>query len=59
MHMPGIALVREGEVRHCQGTAVAAWSARKADGTAVGKGTHVYDLAPEGRITRVVGLWST
>jgi uncharacterized protein YndB with AHSA1/START domain len=56
-YMPGIALVREGEVRHCQGTAIVAWSARKADGSVVGKGTNVFDLAPDGRIARVVGVW--
>ncbi|MBZ5589806.1 MAG: SRPBCC domain-containing protein [Acidobacteriia bacterium] len=55
--MPGIVLVRDGEVRHCQGTATAAWVARKADGNALARGTNVYDLAPDGRIARVVGLW--
>lgn len=56
-YMPGITLVREGDVRHCQGTALAAWTAKKADGSAVGKGTNVYELAPDGRIAKAVGFW--
>jgi hypothetical protein len=55
--MPGIVLVREGEVRQCQGTAIADWSANKPDGTVAARGTNVYDLAPDGRIARVVGFW--
>jgi len=57
MHMPGIVLSRTGDVRQCQGTAVVDWEARGADGAARGKGTNVFDLAPDGRIGRVVGFW--
>ena len=31
--MPGMRLEREGDVRHCQGTVLADWVARAADGT--------------------------
>jgi uncharacterized protein YndB with AHSA1/START domain len=59
VHMPGVRLERDGEVRQCQGTAVVDWLARAADGQERGKGTNVFDLAPDGRITRAVGLWRT
>jgi len=54
--MPGIRLQREGNVQHCQGTAVARWIAT-ADGSVRGRGANVYDFAPDGRIARVIGLW--
>jgi uncharacterized protein YndB with AHSA1/START domain len=56
-HMPGVRLQRDGEVRQCQGTAIVDWQARAADGQERGRGTNVFDLAPDGRIMRVVGLW--
>ena len=58
MHMPGVRLERASDVRQCQGTAVADWTAVKSDGSAAGRGTNVFDLAPDGRISRIVGLWS-
>jgi uncharacterized protein YndB with AHSA1/START domain len=57
-HMPGVRLERQGEVRHCQGVALADWVARGPDGQPRGRGTNVFELAPDGRIARVVGLWS-
>ena len=57
-HMPGVRLERAGEVRHCQGTALADWVARGADGQVKGRGTNVFELGPDGLVTRVVGLWS-
>jgi uncharacterized protein YndB with AHSA1/START domain len=57
VHMPGVRLEREGEVRQCQGTAVVDWVARTAEGQERARGTNVFDLAPDGRITRAVGLW--
>lgn len=57
--MPGLRLVREGHVRHCQGTAVADWVARTADGQERGRGTNVYTLAHDGRLLAVTGLWGT
>jgi uncharacterized protein YndB with AHSA1/START domain len=58
MHMPGLRLEREGDVRHCQGVALADWVARGPDGAPRGKGTNVFELAADGRITRVVGFWA-
>ena len=55
--MPGIRLHREGDVRHCQGTVLANWIARGADGREHGKGTNVFTLGGDGRITAVTGLW--
>ena len=57
MHMPGLALERAGEVRQCQGTAVADWIAKGPDGAPRGRGSNVFDLAPDGRMSRIVGLW--
>jgi uncharacterized protein YndB with AHSA1/START domain len=56
-HMPGVRLKRTGDVRHCQGTAVAEWVAEGPGGKPAGSGTNVFDLAPDGRLARVVGLW--
>jgi hypothetical protein len=57
MHMPGIRLVRSGDVRQCQGTAIVDWTAQGPDGQPRGAGTNVFGLAPDGRIARVVGFW--
>jgi uncharacterized protein YndB with AHSA1/START domain len=56
IHMPGVRLERDGEVRQCQGTALVDWVARAADGQVRGRGTNVFELAPDGRIARAVGL---
>jgi uncharacterized protein YndB with AHSA1/START domain len=57
MHMPGMTLARAGEVRQAHGTAIAGWTALGPDGAPRGAGTNVFDLAPDGRIRRVVGFW--
>lgn len=57
IHMPGMVLDRTGDVRQCQGTAVADWVAKGPDGATRGRGTNVFLLAPDGLIARVVGLW--
>jgi uncharacterized protein YndB with AHSA1/START domain len=57
MHMPGVVLERTGDVRQCQGTAVVEWAAKGPDGAPRGRGTNVFELAPDGRIARVVGFW--
>jgi uncharacterized protein YndB with AHSA1/START domain len=54
--MPGIRLRRDGDVRHCQGTVLAEWTARSADGQPRGRGANVFELGPDGRIQSVVGL---
>jgi hypothetical protein len=57
--MPGVRLEREGEVRQCQGTVMANWVALAKGGEQRGRGTSVFDLAPDGRISRVVGFWGS
>jgi uncharacterized protein YndB with AHSA1/START domain len=57
--MPGMTLARTGEVRQCQGTAIADWIARGPDGAERGRGVNVFDFGPDGRITRVVGFWGS
>ena len=56
MFMPGLTLHRDGEPRQCQGTALVEWVMRSPDGAERGRGTNVVDLAPDGRLARVVGL---
>jgi uncharacterized protein YndB with AHSA1/START domain len=53
--MPGIRLERRGDVRHCQGTALADWVALKGD-TQVMAGTNVFMFGAGGKLTGVVGL---
>lgn len=55
--MPGMTLRRAGDIRLSHGTAIADWTASAADGSPRGKGTNVYDLSPDGLISRVVGFW--
>lgn len=55
--MPGVVLERQGEARQCQGTALVDWVVKGPDGTARAKGTNVFELAPDGRIARVTGIW--
>jgi hypothetical protein len=58
-HMPGVRLERSGAPRHCQGTALVDWVVRAPDGTVSRCGTNVLELAPNGRIAGIVGLWAT
>jgi len=55
--MPGFALKRDGDVRHCQGTALADWVAAGSAGRPQSTGTNVFVLAPDGKIELVTGLW--
>jgi uncharacterized protein YndB with AHSA1/START domain len=55
--MPGIKLERRGPVRHCQGTALADWTAIGPDGKTLGAGSNVFTLGSDGRISHVTGLW--
>jgi uncharacterized protein YndB with AHSA1/START domain len=57
LHMPGMRLERQGDARQCQGTVAVSWVAKTADGAERGRGTNVFDLAPDGRIARATGLW--
>jgi uncharacterized protein YndB with AHSA1/START domain len=54
--MPGIGLRRKGDVRHCQGTVLADWTAAGSDGKERMSGTSVFVFGPDGRIDSVTGL---
>lgn len=56
--MPGMTIARDGEVAQCQGTATAAWTAKGPDGAVRGRGTNVFELAPDGRVRKATGLWA-
>ena len=55
--MPGLQMQRRGEVRHCQGTALADWVAVAADGQERATGTNVFVFDADGRIEAVTGFW--
>jgi len=54
--MPGVTLSRAGDVRVSHGSALAEWNAARG-AEPVGKGTNVFELAPDGRISSVTGFW--
>lgn len=54
--MPGSRLERRGDIRHCQGTVLAEWTAFGPRGE-TGRGANVFTLDPDGRIADIVGLW--
>lgn len=56
--MPGIRLERSGEVRHCQGTALADWVAVTTAGESRGSGTNVFSFDANGLIRAVTGFWT-
>ena len=56
--MPGLRIFREGIIRQCQGTVLADWVARAADGQERGRGTNVFVFSAAGRIESVTGFWS-
>ena len=56
-HMPGLRLQRQGDVRQCQGVLLADWAAIGPDGAVAGRGTNVFLLAPDGRLSRATGFW--
>ncbi len=55
--MPGMRIERRGEVRHCQWDVLADWIALAADGQERGRGTNVFTLDANGRITACTGFW--
>jgi len=55
--MPGQRLVRNGDVRHCQGVVLADWLAVGPDDQPRGKGTNVFTLDVDGRIETATGFW--
>jgi uncharacterized protein YndB with AHSA1/START domain len=56
--MPDIHLKRNGEVKHCNGTVLAEWTAIGADGKEKARGLNVFTLRGDGLIESVVGFWS-
>jgi hypothetical protein len=56
--MPGMHLRRQGDVRHCQGTLLADWTAVATDGSERGNGTNVFVLRADGLIESVTGFWA-
>lgn len=57
-HGPVGAIERDGPARQCQGTAVVDWLVRGPDGHPALRGANVVELAPDGRIASIVGLWT-
>jgi len=55
--MPGVQLRRDGDVRHCQGTVLADWTAT-ADGQPRGRGTNVFVVGGDGKFTSITGFWA-
>jgi uncharacterized protein YndB with AHSA1/START domain len=55
--MPGLRMMRELDVRQCQGLALADWVARTPDGREPAAGTTVFELGADGRIQTVTGFW--
>ena len=55
--MPGIAMARSGDARHCQGLVLADWIAGPPS-QPVARGTNAFELTPDGRIRAVTGFWS-
>src|SRR4029453_10732839 len=56
--MPGVVLERQGDARSCQGLALVGGSVKGPDGNPRAKGTNVFELAKDGRIARVTGVWA-
>jgi uncharacterized protein YndB with AHSA1/START domain len=55
--MPGMKLERHGDLRQCQGTALADWVARGPDGQERANGTNVFLFNADGLIEAVTGFW--
>jgi uncharacterized protein YndB with AHSA1/START domain len=57
VHMRASRLERCGPAQQSHGTALVPWRALAADGSSLGEGTNALELAADGRLVRVVGLW--
>lgn len=55
--MPGVALNRNGRVRHCQGNVLADWVALKGD-KQVSSGTNLFQFTADGEVRFVTGFWA-
>jgi hypothetical protein len=56
--MPGLQMKRHGDVRQCQGVALADWIVRAADDQERARVTSVFVFNSDGLIESVTGLWS-
>jgi uncharacterized protein YndB with AHSA1/START domain len=56
--MPGMKSQRQGDARHCLGTALVDWSVPGPEGKTLAKGTNVFRFDADGKIVDVVGLWA-
>ncbi len=56
--MPGIRMERRGGIRHCQWHVLADWVALSAGGEERGRGTNLFVLDADGRISQVTGFWA-
>lgn len=56
--MPGLRMERHGALRHCQWQVLADWMATGKEGQPQGRGTNLFVLDWEGRITSVTGFWT-
>lgn len=56
--MPGIHMERLGAIRHTQGTVLADWAARTADGHTVMQGVNVFMFGANGKIESATGIVS-
>jgi hypothetical protein len=56
--MPGLQLLRNGDIRHCQGMVLADWVARTMEGQERARGTNVFLIGPHGLFESVTGFWS-
>jgi uncharacterized protein YndB with AHSA1/START domain len=56
--MAGLRLARTGDIRHCQGTVLADWTATTDDGTPRGSGTNVFVFDAAGKVESVTGFWN-
>lgn len=57
MHMSSSSMHREGDVKQCQGSGLAEWTAKDQDGNETASGANVVRFAKDGRIRSVVGIW--
>lgn len=56
--MPGLRFARNGDVRHCQGTVLADWTAVGSDGAVKAAGSNVFTMNADRRIVKATGFWN-
>jgi uncharacterized protein YndB with AHSA1/START domain len=54
--MPGVTIVRQGGLRHCQGSVLAEWIAAK-DGAQFASGSNLFVIDGDHRLRSVTGFW--